>query len=148
VGVKSSLDNDFRDPEARGRFHLFFGRCLSDPAPEIVEDTNDMFKDVTLKFFELMRLASPDLSPAELHWRINCVFGTVSFAQLYIERIGRLIGNEADVDDEVASQWVMHFIRHGVAATPVPAAKPTNLARRTKVQPRAPSLKTKRMHKK
>jgi AcrR family transcriptional regulator len=148
VGVKSSLDGDFGDPEARGRFHLFFGRCLSDPAPEVVEDTNEMFKDVTLKFFELMRLAIPDLSPAELDWRINCIFGTVSFAQLYLERIGRLIGNEADVDDEVASQWVMHFIRHGVAATPVTAAKPTNLTRRTKVSSRARSLKTKRTRKK
>src|ERR1700722_18692917 len=147
VRVKSPPDLDFRDPQARGRFHLFFGRCLTDPAPEIVEDTNEMFKDVTLKFFELMRLASPDLSPAELDWRINCVFGTVSFAQLYLERIGRVIGNEADVDDEVASQWVMHFIRHGVAATPVSAPKPTNLTRRAPAT-RKRSLKTKRTRKK
>lgn len=119
VGVKSPPDLDFRDPRARGRFHLFFGRCLSDPAPEIVEDTNEMFNDVTMKFFELMRLASPDLSLAELDWRINCVFGTVSFAQLYGERIGRVIGNEADVDDALAARWVMHFIKHGVGASPL-----------------------------
>jgi AcrR family transcriptional regulator len=119
VGVKSPADMDFRDPQARGRLHLFFGRCLTDPAPEIVEDSNTMFAGVTLKFFELMRVANPELSQAELDWRINCIFGMVSFAQLYVERIGMMIGNEADVDDEVAVRWVMHFIKHGIAATPL-----------------------------
>jgi AcrR family transcriptional regulator len=144
VGVRSPDDLDFRDSEARGRFHLFFGRCLTDPAPEIVEDTNEMFNDVSLKFFELMRLASPDLSPAELDWRINCVFGTVSFAQLYIERIGRLIGNEADVGDELAARWVMHFIKHGVAATPLSQFKPKASVSRSKVRPQARIPKAKR----
>jgi len=144
VGVRSPGDLDFRDPEARGRFHLFFGRCLTDPAPEIVEDTNEMFNDVSLKFFELMRLASPDLSPAELDWRINCVFGTVSFAQLYIERIGRLIGNEADVGDELAARWVMHFIKHGIAATPLSESKPKVSVSRSTMRPQARIPKTKR----
>jgi AcrR family transcriptional regulator len=136
VGVESPPDLDFRDPQARGRFHLFFGRCLTDPAPEIVEDTNEMFNDVTLKFFELMRLASPRLSAAELDWRINCIFGTISFAQLYGERIGRLIGNEADVDDELAARWVMHFVKPGVGSGPMPMATRTNLVRRPKARPR------------
>jgi len=144
VGVRSPPDLDFRDPQARGRFHLFFGRCLTDPAPEIVEDTNEMFKDVTVKFFELMRLARPDLSHAELDWRINCIFGTVSFAQLYVERIGGLIGNEADVDDELAARWVMHFIKHGVGASPMSVANPTNLVRRPQARPQARSPKNKR----
>jgi AcrR family transcriptional regulator len=144
VGVKSPPDLDFRDPQARGRFHLFFGRCLTDPAPEIVEDTNEMFNDVSLKFFELMRLANPNLSPAELDWRINCVFGTISFAQLYVERIGRLIGNEADVDDELAARWVMHFIKHGVGSGPMPMISPTNRARGPQASPAARAPKNKR----
>src|ERR1700733_14424035 len=137
VGVKSPPDLDFRDPQARGRFHLFFGRCLTDPAPEIVEDTNEMFNDVSLKFFELMRLANPNLSPAELDWRINCIFGTISFAQLYVERIGRLIGNEADVDDELAARWVMHFIKHGVGSGPMPLTTTTNLVSNPRAAPTA-----------
>jgi AcrR family transcriptional regulator len=144
VGVKSPPDLDFRDPQARGRFHLFFGRCLTDPAPEIVADTNQMFNDVSLKFFELMRLASPELSLAELDWRINCIFGTVSFAQLYGERIGRLIGNEADVDDELAARWVMHFIKHGVGASPMSMAMPTYLVSRAAAGRPARSPKNKR----
>ena len=122
VGVESPPDLDFSEPAARGRFHLFFGRCLMDPSPEIVQDLNEMFADITSRFFELMRLASPDLTQAELDWRINCVFGTVSFAQLYGERIGRFVGTEADVGGELASKWVMHFITQGVAAPPLPQA--------------------------
>jgi AcrR family transcriptional regulator len=145
IGVKSPPDLDFRDPRARGRFHLFFGRCLTDPAPEIVADTNAMFNDVSLKFFELMRLASPKLSPAELDWRVNCIFGTISFAQIYAERIGGLIGNEADVDDALAARWVMHFIEHGVSSGPMPITIPTNLVRRPQAGRPARVAKTKRI---
>jgi AcrR family transcriptional regulator len=148
IGVKSPPDLDFRDPRARGRFHLFFGRCLTDPAPEIVEDTNAMFNDVSRKFFELMRLASPKLSPAELDWRINCIFGTISFAQIYAERIGGLIGNEADVDDALAARWVMHFIEHGVGSGPMPMTIPTNLVRRPQAGTPARAAKTKRIRSK
>jgi len=145
VGVKSPPDLDFRDRQARDRLHLFFGRCLTDPAPEIVADTNEMFNDVSLKFYELMRLANPSLSTAELDWRINCVFGTVCFAQLYVERIGRLIGNEADVDDELAARWVMHFIKHDVGSGPMPSAAPTNLVTRPQAALRARASKNKRI---
>jgi hypothetical protein len=148
VGVKSPPDLDFRDPQARSRFHLFFGRCLTDPAPEIVADTNEMFNDVSLKFFELMRLANPKLSPAELDWRINCIFGTISFAQIYAERIGGLIGNEADVDDALAARWVMHFIEHGVGSGPMPMTIPTNLVRRPKAGTAARAARTKRIRSK
>jgi AcrR family transcriptional regulator len=148
VGVKSPPDLDFRDPQARSRFHLFFGRCLTDPAPEIVADTNEMFNDVSLKFFELMRLANPKLSPAELDWRINCIFGTISFAQIYAERIGGLIGNEADVDDALAARWVMHFIEHGVGSGPMPMTIPTNLVRRPQAGTPARAAKTKRIRSK
>jgi AcrR family transcriptional regulator len=135
VGVESPPDLDFGDPAARGRFHLFFGRCLTDPSPEIVQDLNEMFADITSRFFELMRLACPELTQAELDWRINCVFGTVSFAQLYGERIGRFVGAEADVGGEVASKWVMHFITRGIGARPLPAGGASRSARRSAERP-------------
>ena len=73
IGVISPPDFDFSNPAARGRFHQFFGRCLTDPSPEIVEDLNEMFADITNRFFALMRLACPELTQAELDWRINCM---------------------------------------------------------------------------
>jgi len=135
IGVISPPDFDFSDPAARRRFHQFFGRCLTDPSPEIVEDTNEMFADITSRFFELMRLACPELTQAELDWRINCVFGTVSFAQLYGERIGRFVGTEADVGEELASQWILHFITRGIAAPPMPADIALHSAGRAAARP-------------
>jgi len=144
LGVKSPADFDFGDPRSRGRFHLFFGRCLTDPAPEIVKDLNAMFKDITLQFFKLMQMASPDLSQAELDWRINCIFGTVSFAQLHVERLGGLIGNEADVDDELAARWVMHFLKHGISATPWSDPKTKNAPRRPGAGARSRTTRSKK----
>jgi len=136
VGVQSPPDFDFSAMAARRRFHLFFGRVLTDPSRDIVQDTNEMFADVTNQFFELMRLACPDLSRAELDWRINCVFGTVTFAQLYGERIGRFVGAEADVCDDLASQWVMHFLTGGIAARPLIASRALRSTRTAATRPR------------
>jgi hypothetical protein len=102
-----------------------------------VQDLNEMFADITSRFFGLMRLACPQLTQAELDWRINCVFGTVSFAQLYGERIGRFVGAEADVGDELASKWVMHFITRGVAAPPLRAGGALRPAGRAAARPRS-----------
>jgi AcrR family transcriptional regulator len=136
VGVESPADFDFSNPAARGRFHQFFGRCLTDPSPEIVEDLNDMFADITSRFFALMRLACPELTQAELDWRINCVFGTVCFAQLYGERIGRFVGTEADVGEELASRWVLHFITRGISAPPQSAGIAPRYKWRAAARPR------------
>jgi len=115
VGVKSAND-DYNDPEVRSRFHLFFGRVLMDPSPEVVAESNDLFEDTTSHFLRLLRRACPELSTAELDWRVNCVFGAVGFAQVYTERIGRFVGSEADVDDALAARWVMHFLTQGIGA--------------------------------
>jgi AcrR family transcriptional regulator len=125
IGVRSTPDLDLSDHRARRRFHVFFGRCLCDPAREIVEDTNSMFDHVTRKFCDLLRVACPELTQAELDWRVNCVFGAISFAQLWSERLGRPKGKVADLDDVLAARWVMHLIKHGVAATPLSLAKPS-----------------------
>jgi hypothetical protein len=45
-----------------------------------------------------------------------------------------LIGSEADVDDEVACRWVMHFIQNGVAAGPM-AEVTSNLSSRPAATP-------------
>ena len=144
VGVKSESD-DYTNPKVRSRFHLFFGRVLMDPSPEIVAESNDQFDDTTTHFFKLMRRACPQLSTAELDWRINCVFGAVGFSQLYAERIGRFVGSEADVDDALAAKWVMHFLTRGIGADGLASAleiKTISAARASaKQRPRRPLRK-------
>jgi hypothetical protein len=66
----------------------------------------------------LMRRASPNVSAAEIDWRVNCVLGALVFSQVYSERVGRYFGAEADVDDARASSWILHFLVNGADAAP------------------------------
>jgi AcrR family transcriptional regulator len=106
-------DQEYADSKARKRFHLLYGRALMDPSPVVIEEILNLFEDAVSRFLQLLRRACPELSEAELDWRVNCIVGAQVFSQVYSERIGRIFGSVADVQDEQASAWVLHFLLHG-----------------------------------
>jgi hypothetical protein len=77
-----------------------------------------IFEQSLQLFLTLMRHACPDLTVAELDWRVSCIIGAQVFALMYSERVGRFFGKEADVDDARAVDWILHFILNGVNAPP------------------------------
>jgi hypothetical protein len=103
----------------RKRFRLLYGRALMDPSPQVIAEVSRIFEDPVQLFLSLMRRACPELSIAELDWRINCVIGAQVFSQVYSERVGRFFGGEADVDEELAASWILHFLMNGINAEPV-----------------------------
>jgi hypothetical protein len=104
---------EYGDSKARKRFHLLYGRALMDPSPVVIEEILNLFEEAVKRFLELLRRACPELSEAELDWRVNCIVGAQVFSQVYSERMGRIFGSVADVQDEQASAWVLHFLLHG-----------------------------------
>jgi len=110
------------DAEDRRRFHLLFGRALMDPSAEVIAEMNGIAEESFPLFLRLLRRACPELSAAELDWRVNCVMGALTFSQVYHERVGRFYGSEADVDDARAASWILHVFMHGVGARPLPSA--------------------------
>jgi hypothetical protein len=68
-----------------------------------------------------MRRACPELSDAELDWRVNCIIGAQVFSQVYAERVGIFFGDEADVEDSTAADWVINFLLKGVSSPPFEA---------------------------
>jgi AcrR family transcriptional regulator len=102
----------------RKRFRTLYGRALMDPSPRVVAEMNRIFAQSVELFLALMRRACPDLSIAELDWRVNCIIGAQVFSQMYSERVGRFFGDDADVDESRAVEWMLHFILHGVNAPP------------------------------
>jgi hypothetical protein len=89
----------------------------------------------------LMRRACPNVSAAEIDWRVNCVLGALVFSQVYSERVGRYFGAEADVDDARASSWILHVLVNGANAAPYAQAngallKPTAAVRKKRERPR------------
>ncbi len=109
-GAESSAD--------RKRFYVLYGRALMDPAADVVNELNRIFEDSIRLFLALMRRACPQLSVAELDWRVNCILGAQVFSLVYSERVGRFLGGEADVADETASKWIIHFLMNGIDAPP------------------------------
>jgi len=105
-------------PAGRKRFRALYGRALMDPSPHVVAEMNRIFAQSIELFLVLMRRACPELSAAELDWRVNCIIGAQVFSQMYSERVGRFFGKEADVDESRAVEWMLHFILHGVNAAP------------------------------
>jgi AcrR family transcriptional regulator len=113
VGMPADFGGGCADERGRKRFHLLYGRALMDPSPVVIEELATIFGDAVNRFLDLLRRACPELSEAELDWRVNCIVGAQVFSQVYSERIGRWFGSVADVQDEQASAWVLHFLLHG-----------------------------------
>jgi Tetracyclin repressor-like, C-terminal domain len=72
-----------------------------------------------------MRRACPQISPAELDWRVNCIIGAQVFSLVYRERLGIFFGAEADVDSVRASKWMLHFLMNGIDAPALPVDMPS-----------------------
>jgi AcrR family transcriptional regulator len=113
----------------RKRFRVLYGRALMDPSPHVIAEMNRIFEQSIKLFLTLMRQACPELSVAELDWRVNCIIGAQVFSQMYGERVGKFFGSEADVEEARAVDWMLHFILNGVNAPP--AGEPGKVRKRT-----------------
>jgi AcrR family transcriptional regulator len=117
-GPTSEPTSGVEQSEARRRFQTLYGRALMDPSPEVVADINRIFERPVKLFLSLMRRACPELSAAELDWRVNCILGAQVFSLVYRERVGIFFGAEADVDSTRAAKWMLHFLMNGIDAPP------------------------------
>jgi AcrR family transcriptional regulator len=120
VGLDSdtAYGADMAGESGRKRFHALFGRALMDPSPHVIAEMTKIFDEPMKLLITLMHRACPNVSAAEIDWRVNCVLGALVFSQVYSERVGRFFGAEADVDDARASSWILHFLVNGANAAP------------------------------
>jgi AcrR family transcriptional regulator len=127
---------DMESAAGRKRFRLLYGRALMDPSPQVIAEMARIFGEPVELFLALMRRACPQVSPAELDWRINCVIGAQVFSQVYGERVGRFFGGEADVSEPLASSWILHFLMNGINAAPFAGEAGSESAAHTAPAPR------------
>ncbi len=109
---------DTQGQAGRKRFHALYGRALMDASPEVIAELTRIFGEPVDRFLALMRRACPELSDAELDWRVNCIIGAQVFSQVYAERVGSFFGDEADVEDSTACDWVVNFLLNGISSPP------------------------------
>jgi AcrR family transcriptional regulator len=124
---------------SRRRFHALYGRALMDPSPQVISAMAKLFEEPIYLFIKLMRDACPHVSNAEIDWRVNCIMGAQIFAEVYEERGRQFFGAEADVEEQVAADWILHFLMYGLSAPPF--GQPSGLAG---IKPRAAKSKAPR----
>jgi hypothetical protein len=122
--------------EDRRRFQTLYGRALMDPSPEVLAEISKIFEKPVKSFLSLMRRACPQISPAELDWRVNCIIGAQVFSLVYRERLGIFFGAEADVDSVRASKWMLHFLMNGIDAPALPVDMPSKGNGKVEEQPK------------
>jgi AcrR family transcriptional regulator len=133
----SAYGADIVGEPGRKRFHALFGRALMDPSPHVIAEMTKIFDEPMKLLIVLMRRTCPNVSAAEIDWRVNCVLGALVFSQVYSERVGQYFGDEANVDDARASSWILHFLVNGANAPPYVEANAISLKA-------APALRKKR----
>jgi hypothetical protein len=89
-----------------------------DPSKVVVSDMNRIFEEPVVLFLNLMQRACPNLSIAELDWRLTCITGAHMLSLVHMERMGRFFGEATHVADEVASEWMLNFFLNGINAPP------------------------------
>jgi AcrR family transcriptional regulator len=122
---------------SRKRFHALYGRALMDPSPQVITEMAKLFEEPVRLFVSLMRRACPDVSAAEIDWRVNCIIGAQVYAEVYLERGRRFFGAEGEVNETLAADWILHMLMNGIEAKPyAPAAgAPVRRPRRDIVKP-------------
>ncbi len=145
VGTEDKADAGREEAAAdRKRFYALYGRALMDPAPDVVVELNRIFEESVTRWLDLMRRACPQLTVAELDWRVNCILGAQVFSLVYGERVGRFFGTDAQVDDATAARWVVHFLTHGIGSAPFSAGVPARPSRRTRAAAVRPAARAPR----
>ncbi len=95
------------------------GLAISDPSPEMRRAIHRIFNQVASRFIEMLREACPDLAPAELHWRLVCLFGAMIYLFADPGRVQRLVGPGFDsTDKEAALASAVPFLVAGMLAPP------------------------------
>jgi hypothetical protein len=60
---------------------MLLGRALMDPSPAVIAEMTRLGDEPMRLFLSLMQRACPELTLAELDWRVNCVLGAQVFSQ-------------------------------------------------------------------
>lgn len=136
--------SDIEQGEDRRRFQTLYGRALMDPSPEVLAEISKIFEKPVKLFLSLMRRSCPQLSAAELDWRVNCIIGAQVFSLVYRERLGIFFGAEADVDSSRAAKWMLHFLLNGIDAPAMPVDTPPEGKGKVREHPKLVASRTER----
>ena len=95
-------------------FSKLFGRCLSEPSPEIEALLKRQFEPLAERFNAAIKRAMPKLSRSEIFWRMKFTFGALHHWHLTKDRFLPTWLDEVDVEGQI--QKLISFAAAGFRA--------------------------------
>jgi AcrR family transcriptional regulator len=75
--IRPTVQCSFGAPESGKAFSKLFGRCLSEPSPEIETLLKRQFEPLVNRLHAALMKALPHLSRSEIFWRLKFTFGAL-----------------------------------------------------------------------
>ena len=109
--------NHIEDQEVAFLTRQLYGRVLTDPSDIVLRITDDVFKEVTDLWRDLIRMCVPELNDETFFWRYTSAVGAVVFAQSFGFRMAHANRiDELQVNWDVAPKEIARFIASGLRA--------------------------------
>ena len=113
------------DPERGREFTRLMGRLLAEPEYFFGRIAPEQFHSVRERFLAAFRRALPQLSPAEVFWRVMLMIGTVAAALRMGEFGPQLSGGQVPpANPEQTRRRLLEFLTAGLRARPAKEVKP------------------------
>lgn len=103
--------------EERQSFRRLYGQALADRSPNVKSIVDDIYDESSRIFVAALRRCCSHLEDSEFFWRMNCILGSLLYAQLNNGRMAHLSGGKYTGDDvEEGLAHLIHFLAAGMMA--------------------------------
>jgi hypothetical protein len=75
--VRPAVQSSLEDEKGGAAFSKLFGRCLSEPSPQVEALLKKQFEPVADRMHAALRRALPHLSRSEIFWRMKFTYGAL-----------------------------------------------------------------------
>ncbi len=112
--IRPTVQFAFGAPEGGKAFSKLFGRCLSEPSPEIESLLKRQFEPLVERVDAALMKTLPKLSRSEIFWRMKFTFGALHHWHLTKDKFLPAWLDDIDVEEQI--QKLISFVAAGFRA--------------------------------
>lgn len=112
--IRPAIPSPAENPRGGDAFSKLFGRCLSEPSPEVEALLKKQFEPLADRMHAMLRRSLPRLSRSEIFWRLKFTYGALHHWLLTREKFRPDWVD--DVDAEAQIQKLISFAAAGFRA--------------------------------
>jgi AcrR family transcriptional regulator len=112
--IRPTVESSFGTPKGGKAFSKLFGRCLSEPSPEIERLLKRQFEPLIERLDAALMKAMPNLSRSEIFWCMKFTFGALHHWHLTKDKFLPAWLEEVDVEEQI--QKLIAFAAAGFRA--------------------------------